>query len=333
MKKIISINLGNWFVLERWMKPSLFEKNGVVGKDETAFSIQVENLEEVLDEHYKTWITVEDIRWIKEAGFNLVRVPIPWWLFGEGIYNRSVEYIDEAFKMIASEGMDFMIDLHTAPGCQNGFDNGGIEGVIDWHKDERNIEKTIQILEVIARRYKDFDHFHSIQLLNEPHFLTDLHIIREFYKSAYYRLRKIIPEKIIVMHDAFRIYEWEEFFVTNNFTNVILDTHMYQCFGKHSLHYDEDAHIKSALNRKVVLKEIEKFVPVIVGEWSLGLGFNEHINTSNINRVEKAYAKAQLEGMREGTGHTFWSYKIETHESGWNFRGLVERGIIDLKEL
>lgn len=314
------------------MKPSMFEQHGVVGKDETCFSLQVPNLKEVLDEHYKTWITKEDILWLKQSGVTLVRIPVPWWLFGVSPYNRSVEYIDEALQMIASCGMDFMLDLHTAPGCQNGFDNGGIEGQLDWHKDDANIELTIQILEQIATRYKDYDHFHSIQVLNEPFLPIPLNTVQKFYLDAYTRLRKILKEQYIIFHDSFRLMEWESFFKDNEFYNVVLDAHLYQCFGSSFLKFNKEQHIHETQHRKKELIKIERFVPLIIGEWSLGLNRNEFVNEHNINEVEKAYASAQLDMFQSCSGHTFWSYKIENENSGWNFRSLVERGIIDLEE-
>jgi uncharacterized protein YutE (UPF0331/DUF86 family) len=107
---------------------------------------------------------------------------------------------------------------------------------------------------------------------------------------------------------------------------------MYQCFDGSIKHFDVDEHALHAHKRTKVLKEIEEYVPVIVGEWSLGLSPNEHINDKNEKEVLKKYAQAQIEAMRECTGHTFWSYKVENKYSGWNFRDLVQRGIINMEE-
>ncbi len=328
--KIRSVNLGGWFVLERWMKESLFENNNVEGNDETCFSNQSPNKEKALNEHYKTWITKDDILWLKEKGVNLVRIPIPWWLFGEDVYHRSVEKIDQALQMIGEVGIDFMLDLHTAPGCQNGFDNGGIQGTLEWDKDPKNIDKTIDVLEKITKHYLDYPHFHSIQLLNEPFVTIELRIIQDFYKRSYDRLRKI-TDKYIVMHDGFRLEDWEEFFTSNNFEKVILDTHMYQCFDHHMHPFTVEEHVNEALKRKERIRKIEEYVPVIVGEWSLGLHPNKHIKEDE-NYALKQYASAQLEAMNECTGHTFWSYKVEKGRSGWHFKNLVDQGIIDIEE-
>ena len=327
-----AVNLGGWFVLERWMKRPLFEATKEGCNDETCFSEQTPNKDEVLEEHYKTWITRADIEWLKQAGINLVRIPIPWWLFGDGVYHRSVEAIDTALAMISDVGMDFMLDLHTAPGCQNGFDNGGIQYVIDWPKDPKNINKTIDVLAEIMTRYNDLPHFHSIQLLNEPHPSISLKLLQGFYVRAYKRLRAIHPDRYIVMHDGFRIHKWKPFFTRHSFHNVMLDTHMYQCFDDSLFELSLEEHCEHAKNRAKILAELESYVPVVVGEWSLGLRMNGKLKQNEDDINLSRYASAQLQGMQHCTGHIFWSYKVLDSYSGWNFRSLVDRGIIDLKE-
>jgi glucan 1,3-beta-glucosidase len=333
MDKIRGVNLGSWFVLERWMVQDLFKNNQVEGKDETKFSKQVPNLEEVLHQHYETFITIDDLNWIKDQGLNLVRIPIPWWLFGQGIYQRSVEYIDRALSWCQELELPFMLDLHTAPGCQNGFDNGGIEGVLEWPNDPKNIEMTLDILEEVTKRYKDNPMFHSICVLNEPFLTVDMDLIQDFYKKAYQIIRNITDQAYVVFHDSFRLHAFEGFIQSNEFDKVILDTHMYQCFSANSAKLHLEDHLKAARNRSEVLKKVSQYVDVMVGEWSLGLRKNETIHSGNMTSVMTLYAQAQIEGMRDCLGHTFWSYKVSDEDGGWHFRRLVERGIINMKEL
>lgn len=332
MKKIRSVNLGGWFVLERWMTPSLFDDNKIVGNDETCFSNQSLSKEKVLNEHYSTWITKQDILWLKDIGVNLVRIPIPWWLYGDGIYHKSVEFLDEVLETLNEIELDFMLDLHTAPGCQNGFDNGGIQNVLDWPKDTKNIDKTIEVLSSIMKRYDNLKHFHSLQLLNEPFISIEITLLADFYQRAYSELRKINKNRYIIMHDGFRLNAWEDFFKTNNFHNVILDTHMYQCFDDSLKDFTIEQHIAHSMKRTELLQKVEEYVPCIVGEWSLGLLPNKHLRKDNEVEILTKYASAQLIAMRECTGHIFWSYKVEKYNSGWNFRDLIQRGIIDMQE-
>ena len=108
-------------------------------------------------------------------------------------------------------GLDVLLDLHTAPGCQNGFDNGGIEGVLLWHLDPKNIQLTVDKLEYIAKTFNNYTSFWGLEVLNEPHYEMDLQVIVDFYKMAYPAIRKH-TDKVIVFHDGFRLFIWEEFF-------------------------------------------------------------------------------------------------------------------------
>jgi glucan 1,3-beta-glucosidase len=330
--KIRGVNLGGWFVLERWMSEPLFKEHNVVGNDETVFVEQVKNKEEILQKHYETFITKDDIVWLKEQGVNLVRLPIPWWLYGEGIYVRSVEYIDKAIAWFEEIGIDFMLDLHTAPGCQNGFDNGGIEGVLEWPNDVKNIEKTIEILVEVTKRYQGLKHFHSIGVLNEPFLTVDIDIVKQFYVDSYNQIREVDKDVYIVFHDSFRIHEFVEFFKKGTFDRVILDAHIYQYFSKTLAEMGIEGHMNLAHNRQNRLCEIAQYVPIIIGEWSLGLHKNTEITDDNFEDVLAQYSTAQLKGMDMCMGHIFWSYKIKGDRIGWDFRDLVDKGIIKMKE-
>lgn len=44
-------------------------------------------------------------------------------------------------------------DLHAAPGCQNGFDNGGIKDVCRWHTRPEYLEHSLTVLERLAEAY------------------------------------------------------------------------------------------------------------------------------------------------------------------------------------
>jgi len=332
MKRFQAVNLGGWFVLERWMKPSLFAGSTSNARCETSFVTHHPHPEQALEEHWNTWITLEDLIWIKAHHIDLVRIPIPWWLFPERFsspypYVSPLRHVDRAMDLCKEAGLSVMLDLHTAPGSQNGFDNGGIDGVLSWHHDPKNIDVTVDVLEAIARRYKDHPALHSIQALNEPHWTIDLTILQDFYRRVYDRLRPILKAKTaLVFHDGFRMKPWKAFFETAKMKNIILDVHLYQCFDDKFHKMDAPTFLNHPSTLLPDLKEIETVVPVVVGEWSLGA--REIPYDQGRIAFEQAYAKAQLEAYRNVTGWVFWSYKIHDVNSGWNFRGLVERGIL-----
>jgi len=150
MDKIRGVNLGGWFVLEQWMKPTLFE--GITDPpDETVFCIKKPDAKKVLEDHWATFITESDFAYLASLGINSVRLPIPWWYMGEAPYHNSKKWIEHAMGLAAAHHISVLIDLHTAPGCQNGFDNGGIQGQINWPKDPKYIQLTVEKLVQITK--------------------------------------------------------------------------------------------------------------------------------------------------------------------------------------
>ena len=86
--RIHGVNLGGLFVLEPFIVPALFERAqadaapGVRIVDEWTLSaalLRAGQLLPVLEEHYDTFITEEDVAEIAGAGLNWIRVPIPFW--------------------------------------------------------------------------------------------------------------------------------------------------------------------------------------------------------------------------------------------------------------
>lgn len=332
MKFIKGVNLGGWFVLERWMSQSLFE--GLKTNDETGFVTQHPNPKEALEKHWETFIQSSDFKYIKSLGIHSVRIPIPWWLRGEEPYISPLKYIKHALDLASQYDLMVMLDLHTAPGSQNGFDNGGIEGVIEWHIDNKNIEKTVDVLSYISKELLNHPSVFSIEVLNEPHFLTDLSIIQKFYLDAYKAIRKN-SDKQIVFHDAFRPMDhtWTEFFTKNNLENVGFDLHLYHCFEERLKNSSPKEHIDEILNvRLPMIEKLNKMVPVYVGEWSLGIHYPTLNKPADFNQetFEKELAQTQLLAYSKGTGYYFWNYKIEHHmeKHNWDFRSLVKKGIL-----
>ena len=331
MEKIRGVNLGGWFVLERWMSQALFE--GVVGKDETVFCQQKPSAEAFLHQHWETFITEDDFIWLAKRKINLLRLPFPWWLFGEDKpYFSCLKWLDRAMDWAAKHDLPVLLDLHTAPGCQNGFDNGGIEGVCTWHHDQANIQRTIDVLAQVADRYKDHPALWGIEALNEPRWDIDIELIQKFYLDTYHHLRQILsPNHTIVFHDAFRNDAWEEFFKENQLENVVLDLHLYQNF-------DDRFHEAGIINNLIfplqqqieVIDRVSKIVRCIVGEWSLGMHPKNLAPLDRFNRhlALRSFASNQLLAFERGYGWVFWNYKIASESYNWNFRKLVDTGVL-----
>jgi glucan 1,3-beta-glucosidase len=176
--RLRGVNLGGWLVLEKWMTPSLFE--GLSATDETSWCVELGRAAPArLRSHWESFITREDFAWLAGVGINAVRIPLGHWIFGppyprHPAYGESPHPYEMAHRGVGSAGwagefgLRVVLDLHAAPGCQNGFDNGGIKDVCEWHTREEYQTHSIDVLARLASRYRACSSLHAIELLNEP---------------------------------------------------------------------------------------------------------------------------------------------------------------------
>lgn len=374
MKKIKGVNLGNWLVLEKWMLPELFEGTGAEDEVWLNRKMNPAELKEKMKEHRDTFITEQDFAFIKEQGIWLLRIPVPYFIFGDRPpFNGCVEYLDKAFDWAEKYGLQILIDLHTVPGSQNGYDNGGLTGVCKWCKNPEEVEFALTVLERLAKRYGQREGLYGIEVLNEPiSFLVyatapstgkavdkeeakgsgyvPLPFLENFYRNAYRRLRKILPEnKTIVFHDGFRLRHWGKFFHKEHMKNVVLDTHIYifamESFVPIHMPWVYQIYIKS---QQRLIERIQRDVPVVVGEWCICNKYAEKAvsqakseetaakekqekTTSEVKLAEdisdksakvieqdelrkKRYleiAAMQLQAWESGAGWIYWSYQFK----------------------
>ena len=342
--RVRGVNLGGWLVLERWMKESLFE--GVTGRDETCFCVQLgrEEASRRLREHWDTWITEADFEWIADHGFNAVRIPVGHWIFGSAsgypyherygadphpYVHGGIERLDHAFDWAEKHGLMVLIDLHCAPGCQNGFDNGGMEGVIDWHKKSEYVDFTVLTLERLAERYGKRRALWGIETLNEPLWSVPDDILLYFNRRAYEAIRRHCPPEngAVVLHDGFRGPRIAEAFGGRfpepDFSNVVLDAHRYQCFDDYHKALDATGNVRDAEGPLAEeLRTLQNSVYwTVCGAWSLGTG------GARTDEDRQAFFDAQVKAFENCQGFFFWSYKIESGNPAWSLRDAAEKGL------
>lgn len=366
---IKGVNLGNWLVLEKWMSPALFE--GTTAEDEYYLPTQLSPAayEARIKIHRSEYITERDFVTIKSMGMESVRIPVPYFIFGDRKpFIGCIEELDKAFNWAEKYGLTILIDLHTVPLSQNGFDNGGISGVCKWAQNPDEVEFALSVLERLAKRYGNRKGLFGIQPLNEP--ITEnmwetmdiqnryapadqemakgsapitMKFLRQFYLDAYDRISAYMPkDKYVVIHDGFELMEWKDFMQEEKYSNVILDTHQYlmvaEARGCSQTIEGYLKYIREELEPQIT--EMEKYFPVICGEWclfnSLACGCDTKGGQSVLNGVEgsrqesfssekkkeiyEALAKAQLELWEKGSGYYYWSYKLLTdtvNTPGW----------------
>lgn len=337
---IRGLNLGGWLVLEKWMTPSLYE--GYDAEDEyNLLKAWGQDANEKLKHHRDTFIDESDFKWISDYGIDTIRIPVGHWLFeAKAPYIEAKTYLDKAFLWAEKYELKVMLDVHAAPGCQNGFDNGGLSGIMTWHKDQKNIDATLKFIEQLAITYKDENALAGLQLLNEPRWDVPMDIIQSFYLKGYDIVRKALGNDIyVVFHDAFRLDEWESFFKNNALFNTYLDTHMYQVFSEEDAKRSMSEVIeKVSIKRLKELKKVTPYTRVIVGEFSLGVhsnALNEANDDFTKDALYRAVGNSLLITFEQVDGWVFWNYKLSDdslqNTKGWSFRKNVELGYLPAK--
>ena len=327
------VNLGGWLVLEKWLTPSLF--NGLVANDERSFCVEVgARKRELLREHRETFITESDFAWLAAQGINAVRLPVGHWVFGSvEPYVGCIEYVDRAFEYAERQGLLVVLDLHTAPGSQNGAGHSGQRGRVGWHENTQNIAETVDVLARLAERYGKRPSLWGIELLNEPSEQIPKSVLINFYQVAYERVRdQAHPEVKVIIADQFRPYAWQDQLASQPYENTVQDSHFYQAFGYFEKRMTIEQHITKVTDEwSRIIKEATRSKPLIIGEWSLGLDDAAYagMNVTQRNAATRAYGTAQLATFERAAGWFFWTYKKEQSDH-WDFRHSLAKGWLSL---
>jgi len=167
------INLGNWLLPEGYMfkfktanSPRLIHTviNELVGEDEGRRFWKT---------YHQNYITREDIRFIKQSGFNSVRVPFSYRLFVSEAEPRKLEgegyrLLDDIVAWCKKENLYVILDMHAAPGGQTGDNIDDSWAYPFLFESAESQDLTVNIWRKIAARYRDEPTVIGYDLLNEP---------------------------------------------------------------------------------------------------------------------------------------------------------------------
>ncbi len=263
---------------------------------------------------------------------DLVRIPVGYWLFDavDG-FEPTVRHLDNAMKWAYRHGITVLIDLHAVRGSQNGFDNSGRAGQVQWFANSVYREQTMQLLRRTAERYKDSPALWGIEIMNEPVPGRHALLLMKFYRQAYKMLSTLLPtDATIVFHDAFRplVYMWS-FVGVKKVCPCLMDVHWY-AFGFKTADIHRYLQL-SVLIRRILIWVIQRRQRVIVGEWSsvLPQRFFDAVPRSQHYELLDQNITMQLQIYKLVAGWLYWNYKAEG-DGMWNFRSLVEQDVFDI---
>jgi endoglucanase len=286
------INLGNWLLPEGYMfkfktanSPRLIQTviNQLVGEDEAR---------RFWKSYRNNYVTREDIHFLKQSGFNSVRVPFNYRLFVSADDSTKLDgegyaLLDRVVGWCQQEGLYVILDMHAAPGGQTGDNIDDSWGYPFLFENNESQELTVRIWQKIAGRFQNEPTVLGFDLLNEPiatHFDANYFNpkLEPLYRKIVAGIRTVDKNHIIFLGGA----QWN-----NNFKvfGPPFDSKLAYTFHKYWMPVNLEA-IQEYLDFR------DKYdVPVWMGE-------------SGENTVEWiASYRTLLE--RNGIGWCFWPYK------------------------
>lgn len=360
-QKIHGVNLGNWLVLERWMgsdeQPGPFVQAAAADEHDLRRELEQEELQTRLDAHRDTYVTEDTFAWLADVGCNLVRLPVPFHVFGDHGHESCIAHVDRAMDWGAAWGVPVLLDLHTVPGGQNGFDNGGISGLCTWHLQSSQVRDTLDVLVALAQRYADHPALWGIEPMNEPaspliyaqnrerygaehpermEASTPIPhaVLAQFYRLVVERLRPIVgPDVALVLHDQFQLEAWSRFLPAERYPNVWIDTHQYIGTFARGVHVSSlRGHLVAARATGARIALAQRHHPVLVGEWSLtnNLRKMDQLGPDERGRIYRRFADAQMAAFDRGAGSCYWSLRNDRYAS-WSLETALGYGWLSLR--
>ncbi|KAI0594196.1 putative Exo-beta-1,3-glucanase [Biscogniauxia sp. FL1348] len=364
--KVRGVNLGGWLVLEPWITPSVFDQtpDNVVDEFTLTQTLGADAAAKLLDQHWSTWITQVDMDDIASKGLNFVRIPVGYWsvapLEGDPYLQGAYKYLGMALDWAKSSNLKVMIDLHGAPGSQNGLDNSGRKGTIQWTQGS-TITQTLNALSKLRDDFSSHPAVASIELLNEPMSPSlDMDVVRQFMSDGVGKLAS--SNVVVTFHDAFlgpsAWNDWD----SGSSSSLLLDTHHYEVFDPGQLQMDVSGHIGCACGFGTEMTNSKRWT--ISGEFSgamtdcakwlngrgVGARYDGTYNwnpqgssyigscagkvSGTVNALSQAdrdnikkFINAQIVAYEKAAGWFFWAWKTESAPE-WSFRDLFNAGII-----
>jgi hypothetical protein len=154
-----------------------------------------------------TYIREEDIRFIKAAGFNTVRIPIHYALFmsDDGVLaGEGWVLLDRVLRWCRDAGLYAIIDLHAAPGGQTGINHDDGPGYPLMFYVPRDRDLTVKLWKAIAQVHAGDPTILGYDILNEPiapyHDTATLNPrLEPFYKRVTEAIRAVDPGRVVIL--------------------------------------------------------------------------------------------------------------------------------------
>lgn len=290
-----------------------------------------------LEKHWNEWLSESEISALASAGINHLRIPVGYWLFGdirsdEPWVAGELPYLERAVQWAAKHNMHVVIDLHCAPGSQNGFDNSGRKGEVHFADEERtekgrviypNIQRALQVIANLTAHFSQ-EAFRGtvvgIELVNEAFITIPIEVVKDYYLQGYEIVKSNGDTMAVIIGDSFRFGEWNNFMFPPHYRHVWIDTHIYHVFDLARLSMTPQQHMQQTCTLHKPQVAVAP-LSTMVGEWSLATtdcakwlnGYNtgSRYDGTFPPGVVAAPVLGQCEGYNDMKNQTIWTQEYK----------------------
>ncbi|KAI3852306.1 hypothetical protein MKX03_018951, partial [Papaver bracteatum] len=298
-----------------------------------------QNATKVLTEHRNSYVTRDDFQFLREHGINTVRIPVGWWITKDPnppapYVGGSLAALDNAFRWAQESGLKCIIDLHAAPGSQNGRQHSSSrDGSIDWPVSD-NIQQSLDAIEFLASKFGSDPALLGISLLSEPHSPdVPFNTLQKYYNDGYDIVRKHSATAYVIMcqlrgdngadPDPAVLYNVN---AGNGKSNVVVDLHFYHLHNSLFDNMSAPQHINYLHDtRKTQIDSLNAADGplVFIGEWVNQFGKGEWSQKEYQN-----YGSAQLRVYGSASfGWAYWSLKNDA-DNHWSFKWNIDNNYL-----
>ena len=167
-------NLGNWLVPEGYMFKFQNTNSPRLINEALNELIGVAATDSFWTKFLDSYVTADDIHYLKSIGMNSIRVPFNYRLFtnerylGQTNAEHGFQILDRLISWCKKEKLYVILDMHCAPGGQTGDNIDDGNGYPFLFESEADQQLTVSIWRRIAHHYSNETIIIGYDLLNEP---------------------------------------------------------------------------------------------------------------------------------------------------------------------
>ncbi|KAI8341778.1 glycoside hydrolase superfamily [Chlamydoabsidia padenii] len=359
-RKQIGVNLGSLFALESWLCPDELKKatkkDWASELDFLASCHDHQQARDLLERHWTTFITANDIATLATWGINTVRIPIGYWIVEPrklladhphdgffsyaDVYDAALANLMQLVWACEQHQLGVLIDIHGAPGGQNNDAHCGQHTpcsnchFFSGLHASSNQTCLLIILQRLTELLSPINNIVGIELLNEP---IDHSSLPKFYERA---CRTVVAASSshrplpIYVGDCWQPAKYMDIIahqLSSHHPFVVLDTHQYFC------HTPADHRLTAQQNTAKVKDKVGSFLDrqgptirrnIVVGEWAMVLN-GASMKGMDERQTMMDFGSVQAEVWdKTCAGQFYWTYKTADDKWYWSFVYCYQQGLL-----